>query len=507
MLDNFFPKIANKKIGMLVLSFFFILLLHNVTIAPISAAENIDDLGLYIEQQRQKSIIPGISVGMIHEGEIIFSKGYGKANNQGDLITNRSIFNIAGLSKSITAMGILALYEDGDLNLTDPIQLYIPTFEVANSDYASQITIEDCLYHISGLSIDSGELKQKNQSLEEIVAALSDEKLIAAPGTTVEYSNSNYHILGLIIERITGQSFEEFIQTRILTPLGMNHTYFTQTTAKDDENFAQGYRIWYGFTVPSNLQHDTQAAPSDGMASSLEDLLMFLRAHMYPTNSNFTNNVISPSSFRILHALPENNESFSPWAMGWSNFTYEGDTYLTQSGDLNDYHSEIIIDVNGDYGVIVLSNVNSFFGNMGYYKNLAINMIGFVEARSVISPRLSHFILYILLDLVMITSLVRDILKTVKVKSQTQKKLDEKISPKEKKQYIIIDIAAEFLAIILFILLLPLLIGVLANISGFTLTFLAQLQPDIFTWIIVISAVHLVKAIGKIILFKDTIAL
>ncbi len=489
------------KIFMTVLILFQIFLASNAIFA--AANENIDDLELYMQNEKVKSLIPGFAAGVIEQDQFLYAGGVGKANNDDKMVDNSSVFLIGELSQSFTAMGILALMEDGEINLTDSIQTHVPSFKVADTNYSAQISIQQCLYHLSGISIESGAQEKSEETLSKMVENLTDEELIAAPGSVYQFSNANYRILGYLIEQVTGQTYGQFITERILSPLGMNNTYFSYQTTTEDPNFAQGYRLWYGFSFPSHIEYTAETAPSNGMASSITDLLIFIRVHMNPGNSSYTRDVLSPSSFQLLHSPPTSLTNNFTWAMGWHNYTVDGTPFLSISGDLSDYHAEIIINMEEKIGVVVLINVNSFFGNMGYYQNLAINVMSFVIKRSVYNPRFSHFVLYLLLDGIIFTSIGREVWKTRKLKSNTQKKIEDKLIRKEKVQILYIEIFSHFLAIALFLFLLPSIIGFIANMAGFNLSFMALLQPDFLVWIIAISVIHLVKAVSKGIIFKE----
>ncbi|MHA1672385.1 MAG: serine hydrolase domain-containing protein [Promethearchaeota archaeon] len=470
-----------------------------------TANENVDDLELYMQNEKEKSLIPGFAAGVIEQDQFLYAGGVGKANNDNSMVDNSSVFLIGELSQSFTAMGILVLMEDGEINLTDSIQDHIPSFRVADENYSAQITVQQCLYHLSGLPIESGAQEKSEETLSEIVENLADEELIAAPGTRYQFSNANYRILGYLIEQVTGQTYGHFITTRILSPLGMNNTYFSHQTATEDPNFAQGYRLWFGFTVPSHIQYTADNTPSNGMASTITDLLIFIRAHMNPENSSYTRDILSTSSFHLLHTPPTSLAANFTWAMGWHNYTVNGTQFLSISGDLSDYHAKIVINVELEIGVIVLINVNSFIGNVGYYQNLAINVMSFIINRSVYKARFSHFILYLLLDSIIFSSIGREVWKTRKIKSKIQEKINEKLIRKEKVQVLYIEFFGHFLAIALFLFLLPFLIGFIANMSRFNLSFLALLQPDFLAWMIVISVIHLAKAVYKGIVFRKFI--
>ncbi|WP_457558303.1 serine hydrolase domain-containing protein, partial [Candidatus Harpocratesius sp.] len=467
--------------------FFFSLLFLMILCTFINngtSATSSEKIDTYLQDQKQKMLFPGIAVGVIQNGQIIYANGLGKANNAKTPVTSQTLFMLGEISQIITAMGVLALQEDGLIELNETIQKYIPSFELSNPEYSSQITIQQCLTHQTGLSIKAGSTDIKVSSIQELVNGLKSESFQTEPGKNFEFSNANYWILGYLIEQVTNQSFSNYITTRILSPLGMQHTFFSQTDAANQAEFAQGYRLWYGIAIPSHQSYSVAQSPANGMVSNIEDILVLMQSHLFYNNSNFTHNVLKPSSFEILHAIPKDPLKNSSWTMGWYNFTFNGIKYLAQSGDLGDYHAEILLTPENKEGVVVFTNVNSFFGNQGYYRNLADSIYNIVNDKQPYSPIFSHMVLYILIDLIMFVGLGRDVWKFLSLKKVINLKMREKLLKKEKKQTIIIEILMNVFSIILIMVLLPLLISIFAGISGNLIQFFAQYQPDLLVWMI-----------------------
>ena len=165
-----------------------------------------------LEQQR----IPGAAVAVVHEGRVIFSQCYGYADTQNKVpIAEDTYFMVGSLTKSFTALAVLKLIEQGKIDLNADIKNYIPDFSIKNLDGSeTPITVNHLLTHTSGLMIDyyirrTGEKKQSNTDL---LSQLREEYLCFRPGSASKYSNIGYRLLGIMIERVTGERFENYLE-------------------------------------------------------------------------------------------------------------------------------------------------------------------------------------------------------------------------------------------------------------------------------------------------------
>lgn len=167
------------------------------------------------------------SVLVAEQGRIILSKGYGLADVENNVPnTPETKFMIGSITKQFTAMLVTQLAEKGKLRFDDTISDFLPDFP---KDIGEKITVEMLLCHTSGLRLpedieDYYCASQKEDYLREFVKQMSVRGLHFKPGTNYRYSNAGYHILGLIIEKATGKTYEEILQEQILKPLGMSHT-------------------------------------------------------------------------------------------------------------------------------------------------------------------------------------------------------------------------------------------------------------------------------------------
>lgn len=171
----------------------------------------------------KKSKAVGVNVALFDSKEIIYNYNYGFANKeQGTKSNNDSLYMIGSNTKVLTALGILKLMEEGKLSLDDDIKRHIPEFKIKSYFEYDKITIENLLMHRSGLVSDLFHLiLDKTRDYHEVIPELRETYLTAEPGKMFSYSNVGYTVLGIVIERVSGLSYTEYIQKEIAQPLGI----------------------------------------------------------------------------------------------------------------------------------------------------------------------------------------------------------------------------------------------------------------------------------------------
>jgi len=186
--------------------------------------------------------IPGLGVGIVQEGEIVYAKGFGVQSLETRApVTPDSVFCTASIAKCFVASAVLQLAEQGQLDLDAPLVQYLPYFKLDDERYR-QITIRQMLSHTSGMpDMDEGEYDElvshpetDEGAAERYVRGLSQRKMVAAPGERFLYSNMAYNVLGDLIAKLTGQTFEAYMKGHILLPAGMpESTFFFPEVARD----------------------------------------------------------------------------------------------------------------------------------------------------------------------------------------------------------------------------------------------------------------------------------
>ncbi len=231
-------------------------------------------------ERMDKPTSPGCALAVIRDGRTVYTRGYGMANLDHDIvITPSSVFHIASVSKEFTATAILLLAQDGKLSLDDEVRSHVPELP----DFGRRITIRHLLHHTSGLR-DQWELLglagwRYSRDLitdDDVLQLMARQKdLNFAPGEQYMYSNTGYTLLATIVKRVSGQSFREFTTSRIFKPLGMARTHFRDDFDEIVKDQAYGY-VPAGDTFRLSVTNfDTAGATS--LLTTVEDMALWDR--------------------------------------------------------------------------------------------------------------------------------------------------------------------------------------------------------------------------------------
>ncbi|MET4637218.1 serine hydrolase domain-containing protein [Mycetocola sp. 2940] len=226
--------------------------------------------------------IPGVAVAVVRGGERVWSSGYGVASVADRTeMTADTVFQVASISKSLTAWGVMHLVETGQVSLDEPIESYLTRWAFPPSEYdAGGVTVARVLNHTAGLNRVDGYFLPLDQPLPTIEESLDGNngggqslRIALEPGQQFNYSNAGYTLLQLMIEEVTGQRFSDFMQEVILDPLGMTNSTFDPEIVADQ---ATGY---YSSGDPLPHYRLTEQA-AGGLYSTANDLALFAAASM-----------------------------------------------------------------------------------------------------------------------------------------------------------------------------------------------------------------------------------
>jgi len=301
----------------------------------------------YIDALVKKNLFSG-SVLIAHNKKIILKKGYGKAIYEFDIDNNPNTkFRIGSLTKQFTAMSIMILAEKNQLNVNDKISKFLPEFPNGN-----KINIVHLLTHTSGIP-DHTKLpdfiKERRVYQHELIYtinAFKDLPLEFSPGEKFRYSSSGYILLGYIIEKVSGISYQKFVKNNIFKPLKMVNSGFDETN-KVIKFKANGYNLIDGKIVKAAYRNISNAHASGALYSTIEDLYLWDRAL-------YTDSLISYDSLKKM---------FTPYTKhygyGWGIVNIFGHKMVGHNGETEGYSSNISRFADADLCVIVLSNLET----------------------------------------------------------------------------------------------------------------------------------------------------
>lgn len=242
--------------------------------------------------------IPGASIALVKDGELVWSSAYGYA----DIASKRKLttgtpMRVQSISKSFTAWGIMKLAEQGKIELDSPVARYLKSWRFPYSNFSSeQVTVRQLLSHTSGLPLgDVFTIYSPEEAKPTLKEKLTEEAiLIRKPGIAFSYSNTGYNLLELLIEEVTGHDFAQYMEQEILTPLGMSCSDFAW-----NKEFSPAVPVGYdlrGRPVPAYVYPEKA---SGGLFATVEDIAAFTIAGM--TDFSSSQQVLSPASIKELY--------------------------------------------------------------------------------------------------------------------------------------------------------------------------------------------------------------
>jgi len=331
--------------------------------------------------------LPGVAYGLVVDGKLVYKGNIGYTDiGKKTPVSSSSLFRIASMSKSFTCMAILKLRDEGKLNLDDPAYLYIP--ELKKLKYltvdAPHITVRHLMTHGAGFPEDNPwgdrQLADNNNDLVELIN--KQLSFSNPPGIAFEYSNLGFALQGMIITKVSGMPYQDYIKKNILGPLGMNTTTYEYADVAPDK-LAHGYRWLNEKWNEEELLHDTKDGSwgaMGAMITSIDEFSAYMAFHLaaWPPNNANDDGPVKRSSVREMHH-PWRWNAFNAnfkypggracavtsaycYGLGWLK-DCEGRTYISHSGGLPGFGSQWRI--MPDYGIGIGSFANLTYAPMG----------------------------------------------------------------------------------------------------------------------------------------------
>ena len=330
---------------------------YGFLLQPIESSANPTAFIEAVKKKIEKEHVGNIAVALVKKGRIEGAFYYSK----GTPVDKRTLFQMASVSKWITAWGIFKLVEQNKLSIDEPVNSYLKRWKLPDSDFDNKkVTIRNLLSHTAGLTdglgYDGFEEHQLVQSIEESLHRAKDAepsvsgitKVGIEPNTQFRYSGGGYTILQLIIEEVSGVSFQEYMIRHIFEPLNMKNSTFELTK---ESNLAQFFKL--DGTLDKNYKYTALAAAS--LYTSVEDLTLFLKAN------GTANNVLSTSTQNVMNQeiVPMNNyltHGLGPFIYGSNQ---KGDYVIGHDGNNRSaINTSLRVNNRTNEGIIILESGN-----------------------------------------------------------------------------------------------------------------------------------------------------
>ena len=344
-----------KILKLMVLSFAIIFFGSLIKTNKIYAQSLQIKIHRVIPELMKKHRVPGLAIAVIDKEQVVLKKGYGYSDIKNQVLaTSETGFNIGSVSKMFTAWGIMTLVESGYIDLDVPVEQYLYRWEIPKSDFdKTKVTVRNLLSHTAGFSVHGYPGFPPDVPLPSLEASLNGEngtiranepvELIYEPDTDFKYSGGGYTILQLLIEEVSGISFEEYMQKAVFKPLAMENTNFTissdilKSSAKPyDENEKEIY-----------LEHFTAKAAA-GLHTTIDDLVLFTKDIIEE------NQILTTKSISYLMTPTELSDG--QYGSGFRILSMGGFTVVGHTGSNDGWESAFFIHQPTESALIMLTN-------------------------------------------------------------------------------------------------------------------------------------------------------
>jgi len=320
-------------------------------------------LSAWIEARMVNDGWPGLSVGIVYDQDLLWSRGYGYADVDARTpVDENTLFAIASNTKMFTAVAILKLRDDGKLQLDDPLEKYLPWFKHIQNPFPNPepITIRDVLTHSSGLPVQAASVNWTDlylPSLEEIITELPEQSVSWPSNIRWKYSNLGASLLGAVVATVAGITYEDYVTSNILTPLGMSSTSYAP-----NGKLAEHMAIGYGRRMPDGGRNKMPICDlrgyvsAGGLWSSVMDLARFA-SWQFRLGNKGDHEIVRAGTLRDMQRVHWLDSSWAfGWGLGFLIYHKEPCDLVGHGGSLPGYSTDFTVSPTEKIGVIVLTN-------------------------------------------------------------------------------------------------------------------------------------------------------
>jgi len=354
---------------MLIKKHLLIIALVSFTIAQSQIAEK--ELDNLIKKTLTTFDVPGISVGILKDGEIVYAKGYGvrSITNKKDMNEN-TLVGVASNSKGFTCFALAMMVDEGKLNWDDKVRKHIPEFQLHDPWVTQEFTVRDLVTHRSGMGLGAGDLmffpEGNDFDVDDVISNVKYLEPESSFRSEFKYNNNMFIIAGEVLKRVSGLSWEEFIETKIMKPVGMNNSKASYDRVTDKTNIIDAHTRADGEVI--QIPHDWSATanPAGGIVSNVPDMLTWAEFLMNDAVTKNGERLLSEAQFHELWQLQTPlrvgkgdwyDSNFRGYGLGWFLTDVKGGhKQVYHTGGLLGTVTQFTMIPDLDLAIVVLTN-------------------------------------------------------------------------------------------------------------------------------------------------------
>jgi len=345
----------------------------------LAAQLSSDEIDQLVEECLEKFDVAGVAVGIVKDGKIIHTKGYGfQSVDTKETVDAHTNFAIASNSKAFTTAALAILVEEGKLSWQDKVVDHIPEFKMYNAYVTENFNIQDLLTHRSGLGLGIGDLMffpdGADFTIDDVLSSFQYFKPQSAFRTKFDYDNLLYFVAGEVIARVSGMSWEDFVDTRICAPLDMERTYSALSENQVTSNLATPHSTEKGSIRTIGHFDEMVNGAAGGIFSNVDDLCNWMLVHLNQGKygADLGNVLFTEESQHEMWTIhtnldvnrnPRYNSHFAGYGLGWGLTDLLGNLSVSHTGGLPGMLSRTVLIPDLELGVVVLTNTESGGGS------------------------------------------------------------------------------------------------------------------------------------------------
>ncbi len=327
---------------------------------PDKYADAVAKLSTLVDREARDKKIPAMSIALVDDQRVVWSKGFGKQDRDGKLpATDQTIYRVGSVSKLFTDVAIMQLVEEGKIDLDAPVTNYLPDFKPAVKPEQKPITLRMLMSHRSGLIRESpvgNYFDPDGPTLEATVASVNGIPLVYPPGEKIKYSNAAIAAVGLAVQKVRGEEFTKSVEKTVLGPLGMTSSSFSPDRDFVKKNLAAA-TMWtyHGREFPAPT-FELGMAPAGCMYSTVTDLSKFLSC-LFADGKTANGQLLKPETlaamFKPQFAPADAKEGFG---IGFALGQLDGRKRIGHGGAIYGFSTELAALPSEKLGVVVVSS-------------------------------------------------------------------------------------------------------------------------------------------------------
>jgi CubicO group peptidase (beta-lactamase class C family) len=344
--------------------------------AALAQSKPPGDMDEYVARVLKTFEVPGISVGIVKDGKLVFAKGYGvRKLGEPTPVDENTLFPIGSNTKAFTSALLASLVDAGKLSWDDPVYQRLPGFQMYDPYVSHEMTIRDLLTHRSGMGLGEGDLlfwPNTTYTRDEIIYRLRYMKPASSFRSRFAYDNLMYIAAGQIIPAVTGVTWENYLRTKVLDPLGMKTTNLNAAAFKASANHAYPHQRLDGVLRPIEFVPLDNAAPAGAINSSVVEMAKWVALQLnhgaFPDGSRLFSAAQSKEMWTAQTILPNHefpgalvrlHSNFAAYALGWGLREYQGRQLVEHTGGVAGFVSRVMLVPEQNLGVVILTNAES----------------------------------------------------------------------------------------------------------------------------------------------------